>query len=99
LGCGLYAAVALVDLVYGQVKAASQLAGKALGACCHVVGIAIRVARHAYHQGIGLPFFNERGDGGKAGIAFGFDGFDCLGGARKAVAYGHPGAQSAKVKS
>ena len=84
--------------MYRQVKSSGELPCKALGALRHVVGVTVGVARHAYHQRVGLPFLDDGGYGGKARIAFGGNSFQWLGGASEAVAYGYTGAPGAKVK-
>ena len=96
--CGLYAAVALVYLVHGQVKAACQLACKALGALRHVVGVTVGVARHAYYQRVRLPFLEDGGNGSKKRIALGCNSFERLGSMRQAVAHSHACAPGAKVE-
>ena len=63
---GLDGRVALVDLMHRQTEAPAQLAREALGALRVFVRRAVRMARNADDERVGLPVLDQRADRSEA---------------------------------
>ena len=98
LALGGHAGVALVHLEDRFVKTAAQAGGEFLRRCRHRVRRAVRVARHADDEGVGLPLGEQGLDLRIDRLALGVQGGQWAGRAVQAHAHGHAHAPQPVVE-